>query len=48
MTNPTRSERASSRRRFIKTSLAGSAGLMLPGFIPRMKNAGLSPQPGGK
>ncbi len=35
MTNPTHSERISSRRRFIKTSLAGSAGLMLPGFIPR-------------
>jgi len=35
MASPKRSECASSRRRFLRTSLAGSAGFLLPGFIPR-------------
>jgi len=35
MTKPSGPARGSSRRRFLKTSLAGSAGLLLPAFIPR-------------
>ena len=35
MASPKRLECASSRRRFLRTSLAGSAGFLLPGFIRR-------------
>jgi myo-inositol 2-dehydrogenase/D-chiro-inositol 1-dehydrogenase len=35
MSSSSRSERGSSRRRFLKTSIAGSAGLCIPTFIPR-------------
>ena len=35
MSISSRSERESSRRRFLKTSIAGSAGLFLPTFVPR-------------
>jgi myo-inositol 2-dehydrogenase/D-chiro-inositol 1-dehydrogenase len=35
MTKKSRSARESSRRRFLKTSLAGSAGLLVPAFVPR-------------
>jgi predicted dehydrogenase len=35
MTIPSRPGRGASRRRFLQTSLAGSAGLVLPVFIPR-------------
>jgi myo-inositol 2-dehydrogenase/D-chiro-inositol 1-dehydrogenase len=45
MSNASRRERESSRRRFLKTSMAASAGLLLPTFIPRTYLFGAQPPP---